>query len=169
MTNEQPNRAGTVAVAYLCWCDGSACNGYANEPFGVCAECKRFGHRPLPSGDLDPTDVIHPDFEETTMTDVQATTVIPMRWRKKPVEVWAMRFTTNNENGSPTMDAIVNWVNQGKGPDNPHAWHNGTDIYIETLEGTMSAQVGDFIIRGVQGEYYPCKPDIFAATYEVVG
>ena len=38
--------------------------------------------------------------------------------------------------------------------------------YIATLEGTMVARVGDYIIRGVKGEQYPCKPDIFAATYE---
>lgn len=90
------------------------------------------------------------------------------QYRKKPVVVWAVQFTTNNEVGSPQMDAIVNWVNQGKGPDNPHAWHNSTDIFIETLEGTMRASVGDWIICGVQGEHYPCKPDIFDATYEPV-
>jgi len=40
--------------------------------------------------------------------------------------------------------------------------------YIETLEGRMRADLGDWIIRGVKGEYYPCKPGIFAATYEPV-
>lgn len=40
--------------------------------------------------------------------------------------------------------------------------------YIETLEGTMRAEIGDWIITGVKGERYPCKPDIFAATYEPV-
>ena len=39
-------------------------------------------------------------------------------------------------------------------------------LRIRTLEGTMRAEVGDYIIKGVQGEFYPCKPDIFAATYE---
>ncbi len=39
-------------------------------------------------------------------------------------------------------------------------------LLIETLEGEMTANVGDWIIRGVKGEFYPCKPDIFAATYE---
>ena len=42
------------------------------------------------------------------------------------------------------------------------------DIAIRTLEGEMRAIPGDWIIRGVQGEFYPCKPDIFAATYEPV-
>jgi hypothetical protein len=41
-------------------------------------------------------------------------------------------------------------------------------MLIETLEGVMRAEVGDWIIRGVKGEFYPCKPDIFAATYEPV-
>jgi len=41
-------------------------------------------------------------------------------------------------------------------------------VYIETLEGTMRAEKGDWIITGVQGERYPCKPDIFALTYEAV-
>lgn len=85
-------------------------------------------------------------------------------FKKKPVVIEAMQFTTNNEAGSPTMDAIVNWANQGS--DVVRAWHNGTDIFIATLEGEMRATVGDWIIRGVKGEFYPCKPDIFEATYE---
>lgn len=91
-----------------------------------------------------------------------------MRFRKKPVEIEAERFTSNNEVGSPTMDAIVNWINAGQNLTDKKriSWHNGTDIFIETLEGTMTASVGDWIIRGVKGEYYPCKPDIFEMTYE---
>jgi hypothetical protein len=88
------------------------------------------------------------------------------KYRKKPVVIEAMQFTTNNEAGTPTMDAIVNWINQGK--EKPIARHNRTDILIKTLEGTMTATVGDFIIQGVNGEFYPCKPDIFEKTYEVV-
>ncbi len=87
-----------------------------------------------------------------------------MKFRKKPVVIEAVQFSTNNENGSPTMDAIVNWANQGR--DKPNAWHNGTNIFIATLEGEMRADVGDWIICGVKGEFYPCKPDIFAATDE---
>ena len=45
---------------------------------------------------------------------------------------------------------------------------NGYGLHIGTLEGTMTAVPGDWIIRGVQGELYPCKPDIFAETYEAV-
>ena len=88
------------------------------------------------------------------------------KYRGKPVVIEAMHFETNNEVGSPNMDFIVNWMNQGQRV--MFAWHNGTDIYIETLEGHMRAEVGDYIIKGVQGEFYPCKPDIFAKTYEWV-
>jgi hypothetical protein len=91
-----------------------------------------------------------------------------MKFRKKPVVIDAMQFTTNNEDASPTMDAIVNWVNKGKGIKDLPAWHNGTDIFIETMEGVMTATVGDWIIKGIKGEFYPCKPDIFEATYEMV-
>lgn len=45
----------------------------------------------------------------------------------------------------------------------------GEVIEIQTLEGTMLAVPGDWIIKGVKGEFYPCKPDIFAATYEIAG
>lgn len=45
---------------------------------------------------------------------------------------------------------------------------DGTFINIKTLEGTMQAQIGDCIIKGVNGEFYPCKPDIFEKTYELV-
>jgi len=85
---------------------------------------------------------------------------IPTRWRKRPVEITAMGpLTVNN------VDAIRNWCNayaSGVRPDGkPY-------ITISTLEGDMEAQEGDWIIRGVQGEHYPCKPDIFATTYEPV-
>lgn len=94
--------------------------------------------------------------------------ITSQKYRKKPVVIDAMLFKTNNENGSPTMDAIVNWINQGKNPDDRHGWHNGTNIFIQTLEGQMVADVGDYIIRGVKGEHYPCKPDIFDLTYEAI-
>lgn len=41
-------------------------------------------------------------------------------------------------------------------------------LKINTLEGVMNANIGDYIIKGIQGEFYPCKPDIFEATYEIV-
>ena len=55
-----------------------------------------------------------------------------------------------------------------KKPVTIQAYQTDKELEIETLEGTMKADKGDFIIRGVQGELYPCKPDIFYATYDKV-
>lgn len=85
-------------------------------------------------------------------------TLTPQRFRKKPVVIEAMRFDGTER----SQAAIVNW-----GDGRISGWFD--DRYcleIRTLEGTMRADVGDWIIRGVQGEFYPCKPDIFEATYE---
>lgn len=82
------------------------------------------------------------------------------RYRKKPVVIEARQF-----DGSPiTAKDIVEWV--GEGGANWTAEKGWKAIYIQTLEGEMRADIGDWIIRGVNGEFYPCKPDIFTATYE---
>jgi hypothetical protein len=73
------------------------------------------------------------------------------------VEIRAMRYT--GDNGAE----VAAWVGEG--------WTKGSlsgALIIHTLEGAMTASVGDWIIRGVKGEFYPCKPDIFEATYEPV-
>jgi hypothetical protein len=83
------------------------------------------------------------------------------RFRKRPVEIEAQRLTTDNQ------DEIAGWC----GGRLSHATRYGKPIggvLIDTLEGAMGACVGDWIIRGVQGEFYPCKPDIFEKTYERV-
>ena len=77
-----------------------------------------------------------------------------MKYRKKPVVVEAVQFTGN-------FDEIEKFV----GGD---AEFRGGTLVVATLEGAMRAWPGDFIIKGVQGEFYPCKPDIFEATYEAV-
>lgn len=78
---------------------------------------------------------------------------------KKMVTVEARRFETNNEPDDLNMNALCEWIGGA-------AHHDGTSIYIKTLEGEMRADVGDWIIRGVAGEFYPCKSDIFDATYD---
>jgi hypothetical protein len=88
----------------------------------------------------------------------------PIKFRKKPVVIEAFQFVTNNEAGDLNMNQIVKWITENGG----QARHNRTDIFIKTLEGEMLASCGDWMIRGVAGEFYPCKPDIFAATYEKV-
>lgn len=92
-------------------------------------------------------------------------------FRKKPVVVEAVRWTGREED-LPEVFALVDfdalpsddvYVDKGIG----YVPLLGT-LDIPTLEGTMTAQPGDWIIKGVQGEVYPCKSDIFAATYESV-
>jgi hypothetical protein len=78
-----------------------------------------------------------------------------MKYRKKPVVIEAIQFL------EPEYQALKTFCPQFKFVDS----FNG---YIDTLEGTMSATEGDWIIKGVHGEFYPCKPDIFAKTYEDV-
>jgi hypothetical protein len=90
-----------------------------------------------------------------------------MKYRKKPVEVEAFRLG---------IDYIPDWfmdkvttndiVLHGKSSGYEH--YNDTNADIKTLEGIMHANYGDFIIRGVNGEIYPCKPDIFEKTYEIL-
>lgn len=99
----------------------------------------------------------------------------PTRWRKKPVVIEAMRWDGTAESAGP----IINWILASDGSaryvcSNPQrcAEHDGDtphSIVITTLEGDMRADLGDWIIRGVKGEFYPCKPDIFEATYEPEG
>lgn len=88
------------------------------------------------------------------------------QYRKKPIIIQAVKFETNNEPDDKNMNEICKIINQGS--DLPAASHNGTSIFINTLEGVMRAEVGDYIIKGIKGEFYPCKPDIFEQTYEIV-
>jgi hypothetical protein len=86
-------------------------------------------------------------------------------FRKKPVVVEARHFVTNDiADKGANLNALVAWIVAGGGM----AYHNSTVLFVEIREGEMMATLGDWIIRGVKGEHYPCKPDIFAATYEVV-
>lgn len=87
-----------------------------------------------------------------------------MKFRKKPVVIEAMQFK-----GDWTGDGadICTWVGRSAHWSAGNSGEPGT-LHIRTLEGTMTATEGDWIIKGVQGEFYPCKPDIFALTYEPV-
>ena len=82
-----------------------------------------------------------------------------MKYRKKPVVIEAEKY----EAAGPTLPSGV--FITAVDPSDPM---KGNRAVIETLEGTMTVNDGDFVITGVKGERYPCKPDIFAATYEAV-
>jgi hypothetical protein len=86
------------------------------------------------------------------------------KFRKKPVVIEAFQY---REHGStPVPDWFCDAIAKGEA----HFAQNraAAPLFIKTLEGEMTAQPGDWIIKGVQGEIYPCKPDIFSATYEQV-
>lgn len=96
------------------------------------------------------------------------------RYRKKPVEIDAVQWDGTAEGATPIIDWILgsgstatyacsdpNRCSETDG-DTPHR------IEIHTLEGTMRADIGDWIIKGVAREFYPCRDDIFRATYEAV-
>ncbi|MFD9069163.1 hypothetical protein [Streptomyces lasiicapitis] len=87
------------------------------------------------------------------------------RYRKKPVEVDAVQFTGGNS------VQVAQFITDGGGSfrAETHPTDGKHDIfYIRTLEGEMQAVDGYWIIRGVEGEFYPCRDDIFCATYEAV-
>lgn len=81
------------------------------------------------------------------------------KFRKKPIVIVAMQF-----DGTP--HSILKFT--GLGENGQYVFWNNEKLIIRTLEGDMTADTGDWIIRGVKGELYPCKPDIFEATYEAV-
>ena len=77
-----------------------------------------------------------------------------MKFRKKPVVIEAVKFTgTNGDEIAVFMSCQHPFLRDG-------------GLIIGTLEGNMRADPGDWVIKGVKGEFYPCKPDIFKATYE---
>ena len=80
-----------------------------------------------------------------------------MRYRKKPIVIEAIQYTGNNI--EEIWDAFSAADVYGPVEDDPCA-------YILTLEGRMRCNIGDYIIRGVRGELYPCAKDIFEETYE---
>ena len=92
------------------------------------------------------------------------------KYRKKPVVIEARQFD-GSEEGLWLARNFLGGSDDGQLPGGGE-WHaneqdeGGWRLYIATLEGVMEVSPGDWIIQGVQGEFYPCKPDIFAATYE---
>ena len=76
------------------------------------------------------------------------------KYRKRPVVIEAVQFNGN-----------FNEIEEFVGGD---AEFRGKELIVATLEGPLQASPGDFIIKGIKGEFYPCKPDIFYITYDLV-
>ena len=89
-----------------------------------------------------------------------------MKYRKKPVEIEAEQVSMILKDSKEDWKSLPAWVSE--------AYEKGTllflpdSIEVKTLEGTMTAKNYDMLIRGVEGEIYPCKPGIFLSTYEPV-
>lgn len=81
------------------------------------------------------------------------------KYTKKPVTIEAIQFKEE------TIPTIKEWLGENLVLE-PHLSSVHWAYYIVTLEGKMLVSLGDFIIKGVKGEFYPCKPDIFYATYD---
>ena len=79
------------------------------------------------------------------------------KFRKKPVVIEAFKWT---------VDQVPNWWREASGEFKIDV--GTTSVFIPTLEGTHEAKKGDYIIKGVKGELYPCKPDIFEMTYDAL-
>ena len=108
------------------------------------------------------------------------------KYRKKPVEIEAMQMPYGHPKENIQAYDVFRWVEENtagvfdclpiiEGDEDSFWPESGVSIdprdgrmVIATLEGGHWADLGDYVIRGVQGEFYPCKPDIFAATYEEV-
>lgn len=86
------------------------------------------------------------------------------KYRKKPVVIGAIQWLGTFESYNNICDFV------GKSLQNNHLGKDEPQLlYIETLEGIHEANKYDYIIKGIKGEFYPCKPDIFQATYEKLG
>ena len=114
---------------------------------GTCRVCGRYGLLSV-YGDI--CSKCHD--EEVEQAHIEG---IEMKYRKKPVVIDAVTWTGENKEEVQEFIGDAGFV-------------KGHYVDIGTLEGMMVASIGDYIIKGVKGEFYPCKPDIFAATYEAV-
>lgn len=91
-----------------------------------------------------------------------------MKYRKKPVVIEAIQWNGNNlEEVMKFIGSEFEYKEKTSYATNKFVYFVGR-LLLHTLEGTMQLSLGDYIIKGIKGEFYPCKPDIFEETYEVV-
>lgn len=133
----------------------------------VCRNVEQDGHKPdCPM----PKALSNTAGAEYAERDVNKSNADEMKYRKKPVVVDAMQWDGKNHRGmfdflTGTIDKPMNTFDK-----NFYIDHNKVagGLVIKTLEGEHIASIGDYIVRGVKGEFYPCKPDVFHLTYESV-
>ncbi|MDB1690050.1 hypothetical protein [Enterococcus casseliflavus] len=90
-----------------------------------------------------------------------------MKFQKKPVVIEAFQYDGDfiYSNGKSYVPEWAMKANE----DGTFVWRGEGDLYVKTLEGEMLVSVGDYVIQGVAGEIYPCKPEIFAQSYQAYG
>jgi len=91
------------------------------------------------------------------------------KYRKKPVVIEAVQYTEDNKYEICRWSGDTVWYGFPESVGKSAValgYAPASDLWCSTLEGDLRASVGDYIIKGVQGEFYPCKPDIFEQTYE---
>ena len=86
--------------------------------------------------------------------------VIIKQYIKKPVTIEAVQLTDDNHS------EIIQWLSSYNVESYTLKSTDPSELYIETLEGVMKANIGDYIIKGVKDEFYPCREDIFKMTYD---
>jgi hypothetical protein len=87
----------------------------------------------------------------------------PSRYRKKPIEVWAMRYTRESR------DALIKWCGaQSTGVDEDGSRYERENIIVSTPSGPAFVRLNDWVIQDVSGKFYPCAPDIFQATHDFI-
>ena len=91
------------------------------------------------------------------------------KYIKKPVVVEAVQWNGENNKEVEKFCKKAKYFETGFSPDARTKGHTIKWYMIKTLEGEMKAEIGDYIVKGVKGEFYPVKPDIFHITYESVG
>jgi len=85
------------------------------------------------------------------------------KYRKKPIIIDAIQYNGQN------LNLVMDFIGDPDGTSGEYfVCHNTGGIAIPTLEGTMIASLNDYIIKGIKGEFYPCKPDIFENSYDRV-
>lgn len=89
-----------------------------------------------------------------------------MKYRKKPIIIEAFKYD-GDLMGADGNYYVPNWAIEAHRSKDLCYIDDG-ELYVCTLEGELRVDVGDYIIRGIEGELYPCKPSIFEATYEAV-
>jgi hypothetical protein len=140
----------------------------------TCAECGLGPCKFLPqfknylSSPVNPIMEDYVDFVALSSPAPTQLPAAPRRFRKKPVVIEAIQYTGNNR--CDVVEFLANRCEDYIVPLDGFTSIEKPELHvfglIYTLEGVMNFVAGDWIIRGVKGEFYPCKPDIFAATYE---